>query len=188
MDENENLLENEDDSQENISQESEIVNEDNNEDSQVNSQISELEEKIKNLEHDLALSRADFYNYRQRVNKERLELRKHAQEDLITSILPVLDNLDRALDAANSEDTKSIITGVDMVRRQFLSILENFGVSIIKTIGEDFKPELHDAAATQNVEDPEQNGKIINELLKGYKTKNKILRPAKVIVGKLENN
>ena len=147
-------------------------------------QESESELKIKQLEHDLALSRADFYNYRQRMTKERQELRKHAQEDLIISILPVLDNLDRALEAANSEDTKSIITGVEMVRRQFLSILENFGVSIIQTVGENFSPTLHDAAATQEVEDPEQDGKILSELLKGYKTPEKILRPAKVIVGK----
>ena len=155
------------------------------ENTESNTEISDLEAKIKQLEHDLAFSRADFYNYRQRMTKERQELRKHAQEDLITSILPVLDNLDRALDAANSEDTKSIITGVEMVRRQFLSILENFGVSIIQNIGEDFKPELHDATATQTVEDPEQDGKILNVLLKGYKTKDKILRPAQVIVGKL---
>ena len=156
-----------------------------NKESDSESEVAELNEKIKKLENDLAFSRADFYNYRQRTTKERQELRKHAQEDLIISILPVLDNLDRALDAADSNDTKSIITGVDMVRRQFLNILENFGVSTIQNIGEDFKPELHDAKATQPVDDPEQDGKILNVLLKGYKTNDKILRPAQVIVGKL---
>ena len=93
-----------------------------NKESDSESEVAELNEKIKKLENDLAFSRADFYNYRQRTTKERQELRKHAQEDLIISILPVLDNLDRALDAADSNDTKSIITGVDMVRRQFLNL------------------------------------------------------------------
>ncbi len=184
MEENENLL-----NEESVEAVSGNENENESEELENSQQASgsELESKIKQLENELALSRADFYNYRQRMSKERLELRKHAQEDLIVSILPVLDNLDRALSAANSEDTKSIVTGVDMVRRQFLSILENFGVSIIQTEGEIFKPELHDAAATQEVDDPEQDGKILNELLKGYRTKDKILRPAQVIVGKLSS-
>ena len=103
---------------------------------------------------------------------------------MIVSILPVLDNLDRALDAANTEDTASIIKGVDMVRRQFVGVLENLGMSIIKSEGEKFDPALHDAAGTENVEDPELDGKVITERLKGYRTKDRVLRPAQVIVGK----
>lgn len=147
-------------------------------------QAPDLEEKIKSLEHELAVSRADFYNYRQRTIKERQETRKRAQEDVITSILPVLDNLDRALEAANSEDTNSIIKGVEMVQRQFVNALESLGVSAINTEGEEFNPALHDAAGTEQVEDPELDGKVISERLKGYRTKDKILRPAQVIVGK----
>lgn len=173
----------------------EIVNEDenqknqeNNEDIEKNEEIeneeNDLNEKIKTLEHELAASRADFYNYRQRMMKERQELRKHAQEDVIISILPVLDNLDRALEAAGAEDTKSIITGVEMVRRQFLSVLENLGVSVIAAEGEDFSPSFHDAVGSEKVDDPEKDGKIISERLKGYKTKDRVLRAAQVIVGK----
>ena len=144
-----------------------------------------LEEKIKSLEHDLAVARADFYNFRQRTSKERLETRKRVQEDTIIEFLPVLDNLDRALEAANSEDTQSIIKGVEMVQRQFVSVLENLGVSVIKAKGEIFDPALHDASGTENIEDPELDGKIITERLKGYRTKERILRPAQVTVGKL---
>ena len=144
-----------------------------------------LEEKIKTLEHDLAVARADFYNFRQRTIKERNETRKRAQEDAITEFLPVLDNLDRALEAANSEDTQSIIKGVEMVQRQFLNALENLGVSVIETKGENFDPNLHDAVATEKIEDSELDGKIIAERLKGYRTKEKVLRPAQVTVGKI---
>ena len=142
------------------------------------------ENETEKLKHDLAVIRADFYNFRQRTIKERSETRKHATEDVIVAILPVLDNLDRALDAASSEDTASIVKGVDMVRRQFVGVLETLGVSIIKAEGEKFDPALHDASGTEKVDDPELDGKVINERLKGYRTKDRVLRPAQVTVGK----
>ena len=144
----------------------------------------DLEKKIKELEHDLAVAHADFYNYRQRTVKERQETRKRAQEDVIIEMLPVLDNLDRALEAANSEDAKGILKGVEMVQRQFLNVLENLGVSMIKAKGEVFDPALHDAAGTEKIEDPELEGKVITERLKGYRTKDRVIRPAQVTVGK----
>ena len=94
----------------------------------------DLNAEITRLEHELAVARADFYNFRQRALKEKQDTRRNAQEDVILNFLPVLDNLDRALSASNektaalSDDTKNILTGVEMVRRQFISTLENFGV------------------------------------------------------------
>ena len=148
---------------------------------------SELEEKIKSLEHDLAVSRADFYNYRQRAIKERNETRKRASEDVIIAILPVLDNLDRALEAAHQGDANNILSGVEMVQRQFISVLEGLGVTAIKSQGEKFDPALHDASGTELVDDPELEGKVITERLKGYRTSERVLRPSQVTVGKLEN-
>ena len=142
------------------------------------------DEEIESLKHDLAVVRADFYNFRQRTIKERQETRKRAVEDVIISILPVLDNLDRALGAAASEDEAGIIKGVEMVQRQFVGVLETLGVSIIKSEGEKFDPALHDAAGTEKVDDPELDGKVAAERLKGYRTKDRVLRPAQVIVGK----
>ena len=142
------------------------------------------DKEIESLLHQLKATSADFYNYRQRTTKERLEIRKHAQEDVIVAILPVLDNLDRALEAASSEDTASIVKGVEMVQRQFLGVLEGLGVSIIKAEGEKFDPALHDAAGTEKVDDLELDGKVVAERLKGYRTKDRVLRPAQVIVGK----
>ena len=147
----------------------------------------EKDKRIKELEHDLAVCRADSYNYRQRVIKERNETRKRSQEDVITAILPVLDNLNRALESAHMDDGTNILTGVEMVQRQFMSVLDSLGVSEIKTQGESFDPALHDASGTEEVDDPELDGKIITERLKGYRTKERVLRPAQVIVGKKKN-
>lgn len=145
----------------------------------------EKDKRIKELEHDLAVCRADSYNYRQRVIKERSETRKRSQEEVITAILPVLDNLNRALESAHMDDGTNILTGVEMVQRQFMSVLDGLGVSEIKTEGESFDPALHDASGTEKVDDPELDGKIISEKLKGYRTKERVLRPSQVVVGKI---
>ena len=150
----------------------------------VTPEVDPKDERIKSLELQVKTVTADFYNYRQRTTKERQETRKRAQEDVIVSILPVLDNLDRALEAASSEDTASIIKGVEMVQRQFVGVLETLGVSIIKAEGEKFDPALHDASGTEKVDDDSLDGKVIAERLKGYRTKDRVLRPAQVVVGK----
>ena len=145
----------------------------------------EKAEKIKELEHELAVSRADFYNYRQRTIKEKSQTRQRAQEDVIIEILPVLDNLDRALESAKNGG--DILSGVEMVQRQFINVLENLGVTTIKSTGENFDPALHNASGTEEVNNPELDGKIINETLRGYRTKERVLRPSHVTVGKLAN-
>lgn len=144
---------------------------------------NDFETKIKELEHDLAVVRADFYNFRQRTIKERQETRTRAKEDAIIEFLPVLDNLDRALSVAG-EDPSSIVKGVEMVHRQFINALENLGVSAINAKGETFDPSLHNATGTEQVEDPGLDGKVINVMLGGWRTKDRVLRPAQVTVGK----
>lgn len=151
---------------------------------QENEPEDEKDTRIKELEHDLAVCRADSYNYRQRVIKERSETRKRSQEEVIIAILPVLDNLNRAIESAHLDDGVNILTGVEMVQRQFMNVLEGFGVSMIKAEGEAFDPALHDASGTEEVDDAELDGKVITERLKGYRTKEKVLRPAQVTVGK----
>ena len=166
------------DEQEIQEKQTEVINSENE------TEAENFEEKIEKLENELAFARADFYNYRQRTVKERMEIRQRTQEDTIKEFLPVLDNLDRALNAANSEDVKSIIKGVQMVQRQFINVLGNFGVSVIETEGQNFNPSLHDAAGTEEIDNPELDGKVITERLKGYKANGRILRPSQVTVGK----
>ena len=148
------------------------------------SEIDKLKQKIEDLTVEIKTVRADSFNFRQRTIKERQETRSRAYEEVITAMLPVLDNLDRAL-SASADDPAGIVKGVEMVQRQFVSVLEGLGVSVIKSEGEVFDPSLHDASGTEKVEDPELDGKIITEQLKGYRMKERVLRPAKVTVGKI---
>ena len=148
------------------------------------SEIDKLKQKIEDLTVEIKTVRADSFNFRQRTIKERQETRTRAYEEVITAMLPVLDNLDRAL-SASADDPAGIVKGVEMVQRQFVSVLEGLGVSVIKSEGENFDPSLHDASGTEKVDDPELDGKIITEQLKGYRTKERVLRPAKVTVGKI---
>lgn len=147
-----------------------------------------LKDRIAALEGELAAARADFYNYRQRVMKEKQEARRRAEEDVITALLPVLDNLDRALTAPEDGSAKDVLVGVRMVQRQFLSALEELGVSVIPAEGQRFDPNLHEAAGTAPVDDPEQDGAVVAEQLRGYRTKEgKVLRAARVMVGRAED-
>ena len=144
-----------------------------------------LEERVAELEGELAAARADFYNYRQRMAKERQQIRRLVTDDTITALLPVLDNLDRALTVPEDGSAKDVLVGVGMVRRQFLSTLEELGVRIIPTEGASFDPALHDAVETVPVEDPELDGRILEEVTRGYRTDERVLRASRVTVGKV---
>ncbi|MDR1622416.1 MAG: nucleotide exchange factor GrpE, partial [Synergistaceae bacterium] len=96
-----------------------------------------------------------------------------------------LDNLDRALGVPEDGTAKDVLVGVRMVQRQFLSVLENSGVTVIPTQGCAFDPLQHEAVETEFVEEPDRNGMVFCELLRGYRTPDRVLRPAQVRVGKL---
>ena len=149
------------------------------------SEESALKERVAELEGELAAARADFYNYRQRMAKERQQIRRLVTDDTITALLPVLDNLDRALTVPEDGSAKDVLVGVGMVRRQFLSTLEELGVRIIPTEGASFDPALHDAVETVPVENPELDGRILEEVTRGYRTDERVLRASRVTVGKV---
>ncbi len=144
--------------------------------------LEALEEEKKEMANALALARADFFNYRKRVERDRQRERAMAGEEKTLDFLPVLDNLDRALAVPPNVEAKSILQGVSMVRRQFLSVIQDQGVDPIPTVGTPFSPEIHEAVATVSSEDPSMNGIIVEEILPGYRTQERVLRPAKVKV------
>ena len=143
--------------------------------------------EMENLKNQLATARADLYNYRQRTERERMKSRKLIAEDKIAEFLPVLDNLDRALAVPEEVSAKDVLIGVRMVQRQFLYVLENSDVTVILTEACPFDPLLHDAVETEIVEDPDRDGIVLCELLRGYRTPERVLRPAQVRVGRLKN-
>lgn len=128
---------------------------------------------------------ADFENYKKRLAKEKSDIIAYGNEELIKALLNVLDNLERALEHSDvQEDPKPLLEGVKLVHKQFLSCLEKFGVQFIDASrGKEFDPRLHQAI--ERVESPDITpGMIISEMLRGYTLKDRLLRPALVVVSK----
>jgi len=152
---------------------------------EINKIKAELEEKNKKCqEYFKALQRsvAEFDNYRKRVLREREALRDDIIGDTVAEFLPVLDNLERAINSCdNNTDVNSLLEGVKMVFKQFKDILTKLGVEEIQAVGETFNPELHNAV--MHVEDEEAGENvIIEEFQKGYKLKEKVIRHSMVKV------
>lgn len=149
--------------------------------------IGKLEEEKKKWEEEkeelisrLHRLQADFDNYRKRTAKEKEEWFTQAVCDLVGELLPVLDNLERALEAKGS--TEAVLEGVQMVYRQFLSVLEKQGVEAIEAYGTQFDPFYHHAVMQVECEEPENT--VVEELQKGYKLKERVIRPSMVKVAK----
>ncbi|GGG10832.1 nucleotide exchange factor GrpE [Paenibacillus abyssi] len=125
---------------------------------------------------------ADFDNFRRRTQKEKEELGQYASMKLITQLLPIVDNFERALAAAKgSEDNNSLSKGVEMIFRQLDQVLEQEGLKPMETVGQPFNPEYHQAIMQVESEEHEE-GTIVEEVQKGYMLKDKVLRPAMVKV------
>jgi molecular chaperone GrpE len=125
---------------------------------------------------------ADFENYRKRMERERSDLVKFGQEQLMADLILVLDNFDRALVAAGSPATADpILDGVKLIQKQLTTVLENNGLQPIEAVGKPFNPEIHEALA-QVETDRHPEGTVIAEQLKGYLLNGRLLRPAAVTV------
>jgi len=122
---------------------------------------------------------ADFDNYRKRVAREHAELTTRANERLVNELLPVLDDLERALEAAESHEEAKLEEGVKLVHRQLEQLLEREGLAPVATDGM-FDPHVHEALLTQPSESEE--GSVIEVLQKGYRLGDRVLRPARVVV------
>ena len=122
---------------------------------------------------------AEFENYKKRSSKEREMLYNSILADIIASFLPVIDNLEKAA-AAETKD-ESYKQGLELVLKQFTDVLTKFGVEEIKTVGETFDPELHDAVSSIQ-DDTKKEKEIVQEFRKGYKIGTKIIRHAMVVV------
>lgn len=128
----------------------------------------------------MARMQADFDNFRKRTAREREDLLKYANEQLILSLLPVVDNFERALSTKN-DDPEKLLAGVEMISRQLTEILEREGLCPIPAVGEQFNPEVHEAVMKEeNSQYPENT--IIEELRRGFTCRGKVIRAAMVKV------
>lgn len=126
---------------------------------------------------------AEFENYKKKVNKDKDELIKYANEGLIYQLLPVIDNLEMALKHANDDTSSGLVQGVENTLREFLRTLEKFGLTLIEAVNKPFDPSLHEAMCVVAREDIEENI-VVEEFRKGYIFRGKVIRPSLVSVSK----
>lgn len=149
-----------------------------------------LREERDKLRDQLLRTAADFDNFRKRARKDVEDAERRGKEDVIREVLPVLDNLERALAAtatlpadAGAAEVKGIVDGVKMVLRLFEDQAARMGLSKVKTVGERFDPGVHDAI--QQVEtDEHPAGTVMQEIVAGYRLGEKLVRPAMVVVAR----
>ena len=125
---------------------------------------------------------AEFQNYKRRAAKEKTDTLQYANEKIVADILPVLDNFERAL-TTETEDIEGYAKGMQLIFEQLYKALENAGLEEIKALDEDFDPNVHNAVMTDNIADKD-DGKITKVLQKGYKLRDKVVRPSMVAVNK----
>jgi molecular chaperone GrpE len=136
------------------------------------------------LKDQLLRTAADFDNYKKRSRKEIGDAAKLAREEMLRELLPVFDNLERATSAAGSAtDVKALTDGINMVMRQFVDTLGKIGIERVPALGQPFDPAVHEAV--QHLETAEHSpGTVAMELQAGYRTGERVIRPAMVVVAK----
>lgn len=150
-------------------------------------ELKRVEAERADLADQLARRQADFENYRKRVERERGETYNRMVGDVVSRLLPVLDNLRRALDteasqqAGESEEFRHFLQGVELIYKQLSDVLESLGLQPVAALGQPFDPHVHEAVITEQTEDYEPDT-VIQELVRGYRLGEKLLRPAIVKV------
>ena len=159
-------------------------NSEDSENSEEQDPLEKAQAEIAELKNLLLYKVAEFENYRKRTLKERAELILNGGEKFITSILPVLDDMERAIEnGAKTDDPEVLREGMTLIHQKFMKTLESQGVSKIDTENADFDTDLHEAVAMVPGMGDDKKGKVIDCLQQGYKLNDKVIRHAKVAVG-----
>jgi molecular chaperone GrpE len=154
--------------------------------------LKEMEEKVASLEKEVAESHdrmlrvaAEFENYKKRAAREMNDFKKYANENFLKAMLPVVDNLDRAIESSTNDKhaNSSVVEGVSMTLREILKVFEEFGVKPFESLGKTFDPSLHQAVMQEEADEYPENT-VSKELQKGYMIHDRLLRPAMVVVSK----
>ncbi|HXH74354.1 MAG TPA: nucleotide exchange factor GrpE [Bacteriovoracaceae bacterium] len=127
---------------------------------------------------------AEMDNYRKRMEREKENLLKYGNEKVLSDLLQVVDNFDRTIEMLKpdtDQKVKNIVTGLDMVRKQFIDTISKHGLTMIDSVGKEFDPNFHEAMAQEYAEGKKPN-EIIKEFQKGYTLNGRLVRPAKVVV------
>lgn len=150
-------------------------------------ELKRVESEVAELKDRLARRQAEFENYRKRIDRERAETYERAVADVTLKLLPVVDNLRRALDteasveAIESDEFRHFLSGVDLIDKQLNGVLETLGVTPVSAVGERFDPHVHEAVVTEESSEHEPDT-VIQEIVRGYKLGDKLIRPSLVKV------
>ncbi len=155
----------------------------------VETQVQKITDEYQQMRESAARRQADFDNYRKRVERERIESYQRTAGEVAGRLLPVVDNLHRALAAETfvqkneSEEFRHFLHGVDLISKQLSGVLEALGVETVATVGEAFDPHIHEAVAVEET-DLYASDTVTEEMVRGYRLGDKLLRPAMVKVAK----
>ncbi|HEX3252812.1 MAG TPA: nucleotide exchange factor GrpE [Pyrinomonadaceae bacterium] len=150
-------------------------------------ELKRVETENAELRDHLTRRQADFENYRKRVDRERSETYNRVVADVATKLLPVLDNLKRALEteasveSSESDEFRHFLSGVDLIYKQLNGVLDALGVKPVAAVGEQFDPHIHEAVVTEATDDYEPDT-VMQEIVAGYRLGDKLIRPALVKV------
>lgn len=148
-------------------------------------EVEVLQNKYDELNNSYLRLHAEFDNYRKRTLKEKVEIIKAGGEKVLTDIIPLVDDFERALETVQNADNKeAIVEGLELIYSKFISFLNQNGVKEMQAIGEKFDADKFEAVTTIQVEDKSQKDVVVDCIQKGYKLDEKVLRFPKVIVGK----
>lgn len=162
----------------------EKVTDNQDEEAENQSPLEKAQKEIEELKTQLLYKVAEFDNYRKRTLKERAELILNGGEKFITAILPILDDMERAIENGKKTDDPAVLReGMELIHQKFMKTLEGQGVSMIETENADFDTDVHEAVAMVPGMGDDKKGKVIDCLQKGYKLNDKVIRHAKVAVG-----
>ncbi|MGF9698725.1 MULTISPECIES: nucleotide exchange factor GrpE [Paenibacillus] len=145
-------------------------------------ELARLKTEVEEHQQRFVRAQADFDNFRRRTQKEKEELAKYASMKLVTELVPVIDNFERAMATVpEGTESESFSKGIQMIFRQLETVLNNEGLTAMDTVGQPFNPEFHQAIM-QVESDEYEEGTVVEEVQKGYMLKDKVLRPAMVKV------
>lgn len=147
-------------------------------------EVRAVEEKLAEMQDKYIRLSAEFDNYRKRTLREKIDLSKYAEENLLLKIIPLMDDFERALMHIDSDEkTAPLKNGIELIYNKFSEFLKQSGIKEIESLNSTFNVDLHEAVAKVPVEEKERKGKVADVVLKGYYLHDKVLRFAKVVVG-----
>ncbi|GEO03195.1 protein GrpE [Adhaeribacter aerolatus] len=146
--------------------------------------VAKLEEELSDMKDKYLRLYSEFDNYKRRTSKERLDMLKTANQEMVVALLPVIDDFDRARQSMEqAQDVAAVKEGVDLIYNKLFSILQQKGLKPMEAVGSAFDADVHEAITQIPAPDESQKGKVIDEVEKGYYLHDKVIRFAKVVIG-----